>query len=133
MLEYGSNRLSGTYGAWTGPSLYTLRSTLPADCRELRLQSDHLMEERDGPGNNFITALLYLVMRAPHGYHTHCNASNRIDENRVLSYALQVHRTDIRTAGEQYLTVRIREEIEVVLLHQVTNLIHLSAGIEISP
>ena len=58
---------------------------------------------------------------------------NRIDENRVLLDAFQVHRTDIRTAGIDILTVNlIREEIEVVLLHQVTNLIHLSAGIEIA-
>ena len=58
---------------------------------------------------------------------------NRIDENRVLLDAFQVHRTDIRTAGVDILTVNlIREEIEVVLLYQVANLIHLSAGIEIA-
>ena len=58
---------------------------------------------------------------------------NRIDENRVLLDAFQVHRTDIRTACIDILTVNlIREEIEVVLLHQVTYLIHLSAGIEIA-
>ena len=58
---------------------------------------------------------------------------NRIDENRVLLDAFQVHRTDIRTAGIDILTVNlIREEIEVVLLHQVADLVHLSAGIEIA-
>ena len=44
-----------------------------------------------------------------------------------------MHRTDVRAAGVDILTVNlIREEVEIVLLHQVANLVHLSAGIEIA-
>ena len=44
-----------------------------------------------------------------------------------------MHRRDVRASGINELTVHlIRKQIQIVLLHQITDLVHLPLGIEIT-
>ena len=58
---------------------------------------------------------------------------HRVYQYHILFNAFQVTGRDIRRTGIDKLAVHfIREQVKIILLHHVTNLVHLAAGIQIA-